>query len=408
MPTTDREQRPFDLIVFGATSFVGQIVVRYLVERAEPGLRWAIAARNATKLDEVGSNTPSTVEHVIADAANLDEMRAVVKRTRVIASTVGPYALRGSNLVQACAEMGTDYVDLSGEPQWMREMIDTHTVAAMVSGARIVHSCGFDSIPSDMGVWFTQQQSIERHGEFCTRIGMRLAGARGGASGGTVASLMNVVAETTKNPKLREMLKNPFALAPAHLRTGPDQPNVTIPQRDELSGEWVAPFVMAAINTKVVHRSHALLDRPWGQSFQYDEAMLMGKGPIGAAKAAAVAGAMGGFMGAAVVAPVRGVLSRFVLPKPGSGPSLESQTNGYFDLRFFGETASGKRITVNVTGDRDPGYGSTAKMMVAAALTLLHVDRRTTPGGFWTPSTAMGAKLHEALVRDAGLTFIVS
>jgi short subunit dehydrogenase-like uncharacterized protein len=405
--TSDRDRRPYDLIVFGATSFVGQIVVRHLVDRGDEGLSWAMAGRSASKLAQVATSTKSTAKQVVADAGNLEQMRALAKTTRVIASTVGPYALHGSNLVQACAEEGTDYVDLTGEPQWMRQMIDTHTIAATVSGARIVHSCGFDSIPSDMGVWYTQQQSNERLGEYCTRIGMRLAGARGGASGGTVASLMNVVTEVTKDRELREVLKNPYALAPAHLRTGPEQPNVMSPERDDLSGEWVAPFVMAGINTKVVHRSHALMERPWGEKFLYDEAMLTGKGPVGLAKASAVTGAMGGFMAATLVPPVRGLINRFVLPKPGEGPSSESQEKGYFDLRFFGETASGKRITVKVTGDRDPGYGSTSKMMVAAALTLPHIDRRTTPGGFWTPSTAMGQSLLDALISTAGLTFEV-
>lgn len=407
MNTSDRDRRPFDLIVFGATSFVGQIVVGHLVERGDRKLRWAMAGRNAAKLTEVAASTLATVERIVADAGNLDEMRALARRARVIASTVGPYALHGSNLVQACAEEGTDYVDLTGEPQWMRQMIDAHSIAATVSGARIVHSCGFDSVPSDMGVWFTQQQSIGRFGEPCVRIGMRLAGARGGASGGTVASLLNVVAEMSKDPNLRDVLKNPYALAPAHLRSGPTQPNVVLPQRDDLSGQWVAPFVMAGINTKVVHRSHALLDRPWGEDFLYDEAMLTGKGPLGAAKASGVAGAMGAFMGASLIPPVRGFLSRFILPKPGEGPSATSQAKGYFDLRFFGRTRSGRRITVKVTGDRDPGYGSTAKMMVAAALTLAHVDRRTTPGGFWTPSTAMGASLLDVLQADSGLTFEV-
>ncbi len=407
MSTPDRDQRPFDLIVFGATSFVGQIVVGHLVERGDPKLRWAMAGRSAAKLGEVATTTLATVDRVVADAGDLDEMRSLARRARVVASTVGPYALHGSNLVQACAEEGTDYVDLTGEPQWMRQMIDTHMVAATVSGARIVHSCGFDSIPSDMGVWFIQQQSVERFGEYCVRIGMRLAGARGGASGGTIASLLNVVAEMSKNADLREVMKNPYALAPSHLRTGPTQPNVTFPQRDDLSGQWVAPFVMAGINTKVVQRSHALLDRPWGENFLYDEAMLTGNGPLGAAKASGVAGAIGGFMAASLLGPVRGALSRFVLPKPGEGPSAASQAKGYFDLRFFGETESGRRITAKVTGDRDPGYGSTAKMMVAAALTLVGVDRRTTPGGFWTPSTSMGGALLDALRRDAGLTFEV-
>jgi short subunit dehydrogenase-like uncharacterized protein len=405
----DRTSRPYDLIVFGATSFVGEIVVQHLVDRNITNLRWAIAGRSVSKLKLTASKTalPATVDQLVADAADIDAMRSLVAQSRVIASTVGPYALYGSKLVQACAELGTDYVDLTGEPQWMQQMIDAHSIAAATSGARIVHTCGFDSIPSDMGVWFTQQQSIERLGEPCTQIGMRLKGAKGGASGGTIASLMNVVTEMSKNPSLRKVLSNPYALAPKHLRTGPKQPNVTVPAHDSLSGQWVAPFVMAAINSKVVHRSHALLDRPWGDGFLYDEALLTGSGPIGAAKASAVTGGLGGFMAATAVPPVRKLLNKFVLPKPGEGPSVASQNSGYFDLRFYGKTVDGDRITVKVTGDRDPGYGSTAKMMVAAALTLLTTDRQTTPGGFWTPSTAMGQPLLDALRQHAGLTFDV-
>lgn len=408
----ERDRRPFDLIVFGATSFVGRIVVRHLVERPVDGLRWAIAGRDPTRLDDVavatGALAVAGVERIVADAADLDAMRRLARQARVIASTVGPYALHGSLVVQACAEEGTDEVDLTGETQWMRRMIDAHSDAAGASGARIVHACGFDSIPSDMGVWFTQREAMARFGAPCTRIGMRLAGARGGASGGTVASLMNVVKELSTDPSLREILTNPYALAPIALRSGPKQPNVTMPERDRLSGQWVAPFVMAAINTKVVHRSHALMERPWGEGFRYDEGMLCGTGTVGAAKASAVSAAMGGFMGAALVPPVRGLLARFVLPKPGEGPSVAAQEAGHWDLRFFGETADGRRISVKVTGDRDPGYGSTAKMMVAAASTLLRTDRRTTPGGFWTPSTAMGARVFDALVARAGLSFEVT
>ncbi len=406
-------ERAYDLVIFGATSFVGQIIVRHLVERTAKSddvtaaITWAIAGRSVSKLATVAKDTGATVDQLVVDAENLSELQALAKRTKVIASTVGPYALYGSKLVQACAENGTDYVDLTGEPQWMQQMIDTHTDAAAASGARIVHSCGFDSIPSDLGVWYVQQQSIEQFGQACTQIGMRLAGAKGGASGGTVASLMNVVAEATKDKSLRNLLANPYALAPKHLRHGVGQPNVTVPTNDKLSGQWVAPFVMAGINTKIVHRSHALLGRPWGEEFLYDEALLTGDGPLGVAKATAVTGAMGGFMGVAIVPPFRKLLNRFVLPKPGEGPSATSQATGFFDLRFFGHTAAGQRLAVKVTGDRDPGYGSTAKMMVAAALTLLHTSRQETAGGFWTPSTAMGAQLLAALQRDAGLSFTV-
>lgn len=406
MTASSSVERPLDLVVVGATSFVGAVVVRHLVEHPVGGLRWAIAGRNADKLARVAQETGAAalgVEQLIADAADLAALRAITERTRAVVSTVGPYALHGSPLVEACAAMGTDYLDLTGEPQWMRRMTDAHGDAAAASGARIVHACGFDSIPSDVGVAFLQKTSLERHGAPCVRVGMRVAGAKGGVSGGTVASLMNVVAEMSADPSLRKLLADPYALVPSGSAAGPRQPSVNRPMHDALSGQWIAPFVMAAINTKVVHRSHALLGRPWGE-FRYDEAMLTGAGPLGAAKASAVAGAMGGFMGAALVPPVRRLLGRTVLPKPGSGPSAAAQEAGSWDLRFYGRTADERRVVVALRGDRDPGYGSTAKMLVAAATTLLRTDRRVTPGGCWTPSTAMGDALLDALCRDAGVT----
>jgi short subunit dehydrogenase-like uncharacterized protein len=286
----------------------------------------------------------------------------------------------------------------------MRAMIDAHGAAAEASGARLVHACGFDSIPSDLGVWFTQQQALQRFGEPCTRIGLRVKAMKGGASGGTIASMLNLVEEARKDPALRKLLGNPYALAPEGMRTGPRQPGVDRPQRDDLTGEWVAPFVMAATNSRVVFRSHALLGQPWGEDFRYDEAMLVGSGPLGVAKAAAVTGAMGAFAGMAAFGPTRRVL-RTVLPEPGEGPSPEAQEHGYFDVRLVGVTAGGDRIVTRVTGDRDPGYGSTAKMLAESALTFL--DRPDLPGGFWTPATAFGDLLVERLVAHAGLTFDV-
>ncbi len=400
--------RPLDLIVFGATSFAGQIVCSHLVGRhgTDGSLRWAIAGRSAAKLAQVAADTGADVERIVADAGDAAAMRSLAERARVVASTVGPYARYGSELVAAVAAAGTDYCDLSGEPHWMQRMIDAHGDAAEASGARIVHACGFDSIPSDLGVWFTQRLAHERFGEYCRKIAMRVKGFKGGASGGTVASMMTVMEEVAQNPQLRKVLGNPYALAPADMRRGVRQPNVTLPQPDEASGQWVGPFVMASVNTRVVHRSHALLGRPWGEDFRYDEAMMMGDGPLGAAKAGLLAGGLGGLMGAASIGPIRKLLER-VVPKPGTGPSPEARESGYFNLRFFGETGSADTIETKVTGDRDPGYGSTAKMMGEAAAAFLDVDHGTTPGGFHTPTTAFGDLLIERLVEHAGLTFSV-
>jgi len=397
-----------DLVVFGATSFVGQILTRRLVERigVDGDVRWAIAGRNAGKLRDVAADTGADVEQIVADAEDTDAMHELAASTRVVASTVGPYALYGSPLVKAVAEAGTDYCDLTGEPQWMRAMIDAHQDAATASGARIVHACGFDSIPSDLGVWFTQQQAIEQFGQPCTSIALRVKAMKGGASGGTIASGLNMVEEMRNDPELRKMLGNPYALAPADMRSGPKQPNVMRPQLDSKSGEWVGPFIMAAANTRVVQRSHALLGRPWGDGFEYDEAMLMGGGPIGAIKATAVAGGMAGFAGMASLGPTRKLLGR-LLPEPGEGPSEDAQEAGFFDLRLYGETGDGDKIITKVTGDRDPGYGSTAKMLAESSLAFLDLVRSEVGGGFWTPATAFGDVLIDRLIEHAGLTFDV-
>jgi short subunit dehydrogenase-like uncharacterized protein len=405
---TSRSDREHDLIVFGATSFVGQIMCRWLVRRVGTSgdVRWAIAGRSASKLAEVAAATGADVPRIVADAADAAAMRSLAESTRTVASTVGPYAKYGSPLVAAVAATGTDYCDLTGEPQWMRAMIDAHQTDAEASGARIVHACGFDSIPSDLGVWFTQREARARFGEPCVQIGLRVKGARGGASGGTVASMLNIVDEVKRDPSLRRLLGDPYALAPPAMRSGPRQPNVTRPERDDLSGQWVAPFVMAATNSRVVQRTHALLGRPWGDGFRYDEAMLAGHGVKGIAMSGVITGATGAFMAAAAVPPTRWLVDKLV-PEPGEGPSPEAQERGFFDVRLYGETASGRRIATKVTGDRDPGYGSTAKMMTEAALAFADVPRTQVAGGCWTPATMFGDLLIDRLVEHAGLTFDV-
>lgn len=404
-----RQEPTFDLVVFGATSFVGEILCKYLVERqgVDGPLRWAIAGRNPAKLEQVASDTGADVERIVADATDRPALDALCGSTRSVVSTVGPYALYGSDLVAAAVANATDYCDLTGEPHWMRSMIDTHGAEAAESGARIVHSCGFDSIPSDLGVLFTQEQALERFGAPCTSIAMRVKALKGAASGGTVASLLNVVAEARKNPKLRSILTNPYALAPEGMRKGVRQPNVSTPTRDEHTGKWLAPFIMASVNTRIVHRTHALLGRPWGDDFRYDEAMLVGDGPFGAARATAVAGGLGGFIGLAAVGPIRSLLAKYVLPKPGEGPDAEARDAGFYDLRFFGTTANGDSIRTRVTGDRDPGYGSTAKMLGEAAATIASLPDGQPAGGFWTPATALGTAFIDVLERHAGLAFSV-
>lgn len=402
-----------DLIVFGATSFVGQILTRYLAAQfgTHGALKWAIAGRSEPKLAALRNSlglAAGKLPLLVADAGDEAALRKLCMDTRAVISTVGPYALYGEPLVKVCAGTGTDYCDLTGEVQWIRRMIQAYEPAARKSGARIVHCCGFDSIPSDLGVYYLQQQAQERFGAPCTTVKMRVRTMRGGFSGGTAASLVNVVKEATANPALRKELANPYSICPDGYAPAVRQPNVRSAQYDADFDAWVAPFVMSAINTRVVQRSNALFKQSYGPDFRYDEAVLMGRGLQGRAAAAGMTLGLGGFMFASAVPPARWVLERFVLPAPGEGPSAEEQRNGRFDLRFLGMTTDGRKLRVKVTGDRDPGYGSTAKMLgQAGACLALDFAESGRKGGFWTPATMFGEKLIERLVAHSGLTFDV-
>jgi short subunit dehydrogenase-like uncharacterized protein len=401
----------FDLVVFGATSFVGQILCRYLLDQFGTGdtLRWAAAGRSQDKLEALRAGLGRGARDLpllVADAGDPASLEAMCGQARVVVSTVGPYALHGEPLVKACVGSGRDYCDLTGEVQWIRRMIDRYADAARESGARIVHCCGFDSIPSDLGVYFLQRESMRQLGQPCTRVKMRVRAMRGGFSGGTAASLMNAIKEAAADPALRKELANPYSLCPKGERRGPRQPNVKGAEFDDAFGAWIAPFVMSAINTRIVHRSNALLEHAYGSDFTYDEAVLAGKGMKGRFNATGMATGLGAFVVAGALPPTRWLLERFVLPAPGEGPSPEAQAKGFFDLRFHGTTADGRSLRARVTGDRDPGYGSTAKMLGQAAACLAKdVGKADKPGGFWTPATIFGDRLVDRLQSDAGLAF---
>ncbi len=403
--------KQFDIVLFGATSFVGKILAHYLVEQygVNKSVKWALAGRSRGKLQslltELGADAQK-LPLIVADAGDPAALESMCAQTKVVVTTVGPYALYGEPLVQACVESGTDYCDLTGEVQWIKKMLGKYQAKAEQTGARIVHCCGFDSIPSDMGAYFLQQQSQDKFGQPCESIKMRVKRMRGEFSGGTVASLMNAVKEATSDAKLRRELANPYSLCPENHGFSVRQNNLSKPEYDGDFKSWMAPFVMAAINTRIVHRSNALAGNAYGDKFRYDEGMMMGSGIAGAARAYGLTGGMGGFMLAAAMPPTRWVLERFVVPKPGEGPSQESQDKGFYDIRFFGQTRSGETIQAKVYGDKDPGYGSTAKMLGQAAVCLAKdIGKNDKAGGFWTPSTIFGEKLIERLQADAGLSF---
>ena len=382
--------RDFDLIVYGATGFTGRLVAEYLV-RAYPGdaaPRWAMAGRSADKLAEVRDaiGAPADLPLVVADADDPASLAAMVARADAVVTTVGPYQLYGSALVAACVEAGTAYLDLCGEPAWMRRMIDAHEVRAKATGARIVFSCGFDSIPFDLGVLTAQEAARTRFGAPAPRVKGRVRVMKGSFSGGTAASLKATLTAAARDPSLVRLLTDPFALTPGF--EGPHQPTGLIPEFDATLNSWVAPFVMAPINTKNVHRTNFLLGHPYGADFVYDEMMVTGLGDVGRMAAEAVA----------KLNPFKGDKG----PKPGEGPSAEEREAGHYDLLFAALMPDGGRADAVVTGDRDPGYGSTSKMIAETALCLLDSDPR---GGVWTPAALLGTGLRDRLQARAGMTF---
>ena len=385
----------FDLIVYGASGFTGRLVAEYLAQRYGVGgsVKWAMAGRSADKLaavrDEIGA--PKETPLVVADADDPASLAAMVGRAKAIVTTVGPYQLYGTPLVAACAKAGTDYLDLCGEPGWMRQMIDAHDADAKASGARILFSCGFDSIPFEAGVRFLQEEAVRRFGAPLPRVKGRVRAMKGGFSGGTAASLKATMAAAMKDPGLIELLKSPFALTLGF--DGPVQPHGMAPEFDDQLGVWVAPFIMATINTKNVHRSNALQGHAYGADFVYDEMMMTGPGEQGEAMAKAMANpnaAMGGSGG----------------PKPGEGPSKEERETGFYDVLFVGTAADGRVLKASVNGDKDPGYGSTSKMLAEAAIALVQ-DAPDAKGGVLVPAAVLGDKLVKRLEANAGLKFTI-
>lgn len=407
---SNKTDTTYDIVVFGATSFVGQILSDYLLRTygLDGDVKWAIAGRSESKLNTLKADLGkegAKLSTIVADAADEAALKAMCDQTRVIISTVGPYALYGEPLVKVCAETGTDYCDLTGEVQWIRKMVTQYEDTAKKNGARIVHCCGFDSIPSDMGVYFLQGKAEETFGAPCKDVRMRVKAAKGEFSGGTVASMVNIAKEAAADPALRKELANPFSICPPDHRSECRQPNLKGAEFDKELNVWLAPFVMGAINTRIVHRSNALQNARYGKEFTYDEAMMVGRGFQGRLTAYGITGALGGFFTASAFKPTRWLVEKFV-PKPGEGPSPEAQEKGYYDLRFIGKTEDGKTIKTKVTGDRDPGYGSTAKMLGEAGVCLAF-DVSDKQGGVWTPASAMNGKLMERLTSKSGLTFEV-
>ena len=382
--------KSFDVVIYGATGFTGKLVVEYMQEKYgnDESVSWAIAGRSKEKLIAVSEDLKlgSNVPHLLVDSNDTDSIVSMVQQAQCVLTTVGPYQLYGANILQQCVIHGVDYVDLCGEPGWMHEMITEHAEQAKETGARIVFSCGFDSIPFDLGVYFLQKEVIARHGQPASNVRGRVRAMNGEFSGGTAASLGATMASLKEKPELFEVLVNPFALSNGF--TGPEQAQDSKPIYDDKLETWVAPFFMAPINTKNVHRSNALMDHLYGKDFCYNEMWIQGPGEEGKA-AAEFVGSMNPLADA---------------PAPGEGPSKESRENGNYDVLFCADLSDGSSLHASVSGDMDPGYGSTSKMIAESALCLVD-DCSELSGGIYTPAPAMGEKLITRLQASAGLTF---
>src|SRR6201993_5370418 len=387
--------KKYDIVVYGATGFTGQLVAEYLAARYknDKDLKWAMAGRSLDKLKSVREavGAPADTTLITADSSDVASLQAMVDQAKVVISTVGPSHFYGNELAAAGAAGGTDYIDLCGEPIWMRQMIDKHEAAAKASGARIVFSCGFDSVPFELGAFYVQEEAKRVFGAPVSRVKGRVRDMRGTLSGGTAASAKATFDAVAKDLSLVTILNDPFALTPGF--SGPKQPKGNKAAYEEDLKSWTAPFMMALINTRNVHRSNMLMGFPYGKDFVYDEMVLTGAGEKGEANAKKVMAAN---------SEKTGPNAR----KPGEGPSKEEQQNGLFDLLYVAVAPDGRQVRASVKGDRDPGYGSTSKMISECAICLVR-DTPDVPAGFWTPGAAMQHKLIKRLVDHAGLTFQV-
>jgi short subunit dehydrogenase-like uncharacterized protein len=396
----DTLERSFDLVIYGATGFTGALVAEYL-HQTQSGLSWAIAGRSQRKLDLLKDriNAPD-LETIVADSESSDDMRRLVTSTRVVISTVGPYARFGTPLVEACAAEGTHYCDLTGEPQWMASIFERVSPLAEETGARLIHCCGFDSIPSDLGVFVAQQRMMNKHGLFATKVSGRMGKSKGAVSGGTVASMLLAVEQAVSDPIARKVLNDPYGLYPSELSPGSDGPDQRGVRWDDRFESWTGPFVMAAINSKVVRRSNALASLVYGADFSYDESLLVDNRRSGLL----MAGGMSIGMAALAIPPLRRLISKR-LPQPGEGPSVSERENGFFEFFVHAHhpTDSEKDVRICVKGKRDPGYGATSRMLAQAGLSLAF-DDLDVEGGIWTPASALGNHLVNRLA-DVDIIF---
>ncbi|MDC0936981.1 saccharopine dehydrogenase NADP-binding domain-containing protein [Pirellulales bacterium] len=396
----------FDIVLWGGSSFVGKLVAEHLHKTygVEGQIRWAIGGRNQRKLEDTRAWLGAGAEElpiIVGDARDRQFLGAMVESTKVVLSTVGPYAIYGEELIEACAASGTDYCDLAGEIPFIQQMIDRHAVQARNSGARILNCCGVDSLPSDLGARSLNEMAQKQFGCGLAHVTNEVKTFKGRFSGGTISSLGGMHNDAARDDKVAAILDNPYAICPPGRRSGVAQPDIAAVRRSP-SGTWLGPFFMAIVNTRVVHATNAHLDYPYGTDFTYDEGWDVGSRR--AASLLALVSRM--FYRAYRFGPMRAFLNATVLPKPGKGPSRKSREEGEFEFHLIARTRSGHRLMLAVSGDRDPGYGSTSPMIGEVAVCLARdLPKSALPGGFWTPGAAIADKIIPRLIENAGMKF---
>jgi short subunit dehydrogenase-like uncharacterized protein len=394
--------------VFGATGFTGRLVAGYLAEHAPGGVRVGLAGRSQKRLADVRSQLPPAASDwplLVADSADPASLAALAQTARVVVSTVGPYRRQGLALVEACAAAGTDYADLTGEVLFIRDSIDRCQQTAAGTGARIVHCCGFDSIPSDLGVLLLHQAAEADGAGDLEDTTLVVTALKGGVSGGTLASMMGQLDEVRADARLGQVVDDPYALSPdraAEPDLG-DERDLTRPSYDPALRMWLGPFAMAGINTRVVRRSNALQDWAYGHQFRYRETTGFGSGPAAPLRGTATSVAFRSLEAGLAFGPSRALIGR-LLPAPGQGPSDKTRRNGYFRIQVHTRTAAGTRYVARVEAQGDPGYAATSVMLSQSALCLaLDRDQLPSLAGVLTPASGMGAALINRL-NAAGLT----
>lgn len=382
--------KKYDVVIFGASGYTGRLVLDYFINQYhDTGVKFAVASRNKEKMNLILSDYSGiTIDNIDVDSNDAASIQNLIDLTKVVVTTVGPYQLYGSEIVKACALNGVDYVDLCGEPAWMHTMIKNFKEDAIKSGSRILFSCGFDSIPFDLGVFYLQNKIIANYGKPANNVRGRVRVMQGEFSGGTAASFKATMQSLKKNHELFNVLANPFSLSEGF--QGPDQPADNKPLYDKDLNSWVAPFFMAPINTKNIHRTNMLLNHLYGKEFTYNEMWMTGDGDEGKNLAKLI-------VSTNPFSSEKGEL------KPGDGPTKESRESGSYDILFCGNIDEKNVLNASVVGDMDPGYGSTSKMMAETAICIF--KNTTLKGGIYTPAAALGLELIDRLEKNAGLTF---